>query len=248
MKKLIIQIPSWNEEKQLPFTLSSLPKQLAGIDRVEWLVIDDGSSDATAEAARKSGAHHVIQMNEHSGLAKAFKAGVVFSIRSKADILVNTDADNQYDAGCIPQLIEPILRGRADMVVGDRKTSKLQFLPFWKRLLYFFAGKTLSLLTGQYIPDPTSGFRAFSAELLEELEVSDSFSYVIETLIQTLKKGKRIEFVPIESRIVNRPSRLIRFLPIYILRTTWSVIRAEIKYSRWNSNVTAYPLHKRSKK
>lgn len=248
MKKLIIQIPSWNEEKQLPMALQSLPKKIAGIETVEWLVIDDGSSDATTQIARKNGAHHIIQLKNHVGLAQAFKAGIEFCVQQKADIVVNTDADNQYDARCIPQLIEPILSGRAEMVIGDRKTSKLRFLPEWKRFLYGVASRVLSYLTGQYIPDPTSGFRAFSGEWIKELKVTDPFSYVIETLIETLKMGRRVEFVPVESRIVDRPSRLIRFLPIYVLKTTWSVVRAEIKYSRRIQNGNSKIQHRTIKK
>lgn len=248
MKKLIIQIPSWNEENHLPIVLSSLPQKIPGIEKVEWLVIDDGSSDATTQIARNNGAHHVLQLKKHVGLAQAFKAGLEFCVHQKADIVVNTDADNQYDARCIPQLIEPIISGRAEMVVGDRKTSKLRFLPDWKRFLYLVASRVLSILTGQYIPDPTSGFRAFSGEWIKELKITDSFSYVIETLIETIQMGGRVEFVPIESRIVDRPSRLIRFLPTYILRTTWSVVRAQIKYSRRNQNGTSKALHRATKK
>lgn len=230
MKTLIIQIPCWNEETSLAQTLKLIPRAYSGIDKVEILVIDDGSTDKTIEVAKKAGADHILKLPKHLGLAKAFDAGIKKALSLGADIIVNTDADNQYEAHDIKNLIQPILENDADVVIGNRLASKLVFLPYWKRFLYFCADWVVSLCTGNHSPDPTSGFRAITSHFAKTINVRDTHSYTVETLIQAQRTNQRVLFVPIHSRLVNRPSRLIKSTPIYIFKSTIALIRSILIY------------------
>lgn len=230
MKKLIIQIPCWNEELNIAKTLQLIPKKFEGIDSVELLIIDDGSTDQTVEIARKAGVDHIVKLPKHMGLARAFETGIQKCLSLGADIIVNTDADNQYEATDIRKLIRPILEDDADLVVGDRLSSKLPFLTRGKRLLYFCADWIVSLLMGAHSPDPTSGFRALKSQFARSINLRDNHSYTLETLVQAYFLNCKVTFIPIKSRLVNRPSRLIRSTPIYIYKTTLSLIRSIIVY------------------
>src|SRR3954451_8657534 len=162
--KLIIQIPCFNEEDQLPATLSSLPRELPGVDTIEWLIIDDGSTDRTVEVARAHGVEHVVRLTNNKGLAAAFQAGLDASLKLGADLIVNTDADNQYDAADIPKLLAPILAGAADMVVGDRQVAQIEHFSGSKKGLQRLGSWVVSRLAGTAIADTTSGFRAYNRE------------------------------------------------------------------------------------
>jgi len=230
MKKLIIQIPCWNEAETVSETILALPQRVEGFDSVEVLVIDDGSKDETVAEAKRAGAHYVLSLAEHEGLASAFETGVHYAFGLGASVVVNTDADNQYCAGDIEKLVQPILNKEADLVIGDRNVSKLSYLPLWKQILYRLAEEVVSFLAGQKIPDPTSGFRAMSRELISEIKITDEYSYTIETLIQTLFSGKKVVFVSVRTNPVRRPSRLIDNMPFYILKTTRALLKSYFQY------------------
>jgi glycosyltransferase involved in cell wall biosynthesis len=251
MTKLVIQIPCWNEELNIAHTISLLPRSYVGIDSVEVQIIDDGSSDKTVEKAQKAGADYIVQFPKHRGLAAAFQAGVQAAISRGASIIVNTDADNQYEASEIHRMIQPIVSKKADLVIGDRLSSKLVFLPKWKRTLYFCADLIVSLLVGNHSPDPTSGFRAMSVQFAKEINLRDKHSYTIETLIHAYLTGRRVQFIPIQSRLVNRPSRLIKNTSIYILKSTISLFRSLSIYkikSKSQSLAQTHSLSKSSEK
>lgn len=237
MKKLIIQIPCWNEELNIANTLSLIPRKFEGIDETEILIVDDGSTDRTVEIALNEKVNHILKLPKHMGLARAFEAGVKKSLALGADIIVNTDADNQYEASDIKKLIRPILEDESDLVIGDRLASKLLLLPYWKRFLYFCADWVVSLVTSSHSPDPTSGFRAMSRNFANAIQIRDNYTYTVETLVQAQYSGFNVLFVPIKSRLVNRPSRLINNIPIYILKSTRSLIRSAIVYRRrWTTH------------
>lgn len=235
MIKLVIQIPCWNEEQNIAHTISLLPRTYEGVESVEVQIIDDGSSDRTIEKAKKAGVDHVVKLPKHLGLAAAFQAGIEAAISRGASIIVNTDADNQYEASEIHRLIQPIISKRADLVVGNRLSSKLEFLPRWKRSLYFCADWVVSNLVGDHAPDPTSGFRAFSASFARMINLKDKHSYTIETLIQAYLTKQKVTFIPIKSRLVNRPSRLIQNTSIYVLKSTISLFRSLSIYKLQNT-------------
>jgi glycosyltransferase involved in cell wall biosynthesis len=230
MRKLVIQIPCWNEELNISNTINQIPRSFNGIEIVEILIIDDGSTDETITKAKTAGAHHILRLPKHVGLARAFEAGIAKSLSLGADIIVNTDADNQYEAKDIKKLIQPILEDEADFVVGDRLASKLAFLPKWKRFLYFCADWVVSLLIGAHSPDPTSGFRAFHSHFAKNIRLKDKHSYTLETLVQAYFSDQRVMFVPVKSRLVNRPSRLIKNIPVYIFKTAFSLFRSHFIY------------------
>lgn len=228
--KLIIQIPCYNESLTLPATLQALPRQLEGIDCIEWLIIDDGSSDNTAEVASMNGADHVIQQKQHSGLAASFIAGLEACIRLGADIIVNTDADNQYEAGDISKLIKPILEGKADLVIGDRGVSTLQGFSPLKRFLQKVGSWVLSKASDLDIPDATSGFRAFSQEAALRTIVVSEYSYTLETLIQAGAHRTAVTYVPVRTNPQTRPSRLMRNIPHYLANSSQTILRAYTMY------------------
>jgi glycosyltransferase involved in cell wall biosynthesis len=203
--KLIIQIPCFNEAEVLASTLETLPKEIEGVDVIEYLVIDDGSSDQTIEVAREAGADHVVRMPGHLGLAAAYVAGLEASLKHGADIIVNTDADNQYQAEDIPRLLEPILSGRAQMVVGDRGVAKhAEFSPT-KRLLQRLGSWIIAKASGVKTPDATSGFRAITREAALRTMVLNEYSYTLETLIQAGARHMPVEYVSVRTNPKTRP-------------------------------------------
>lgn len=230
MTKLIIQIPCYNEEQTLGTTLAALPRHLPGIDSVEWLVIDDGSRDRTVEVAKANGVAHIVQFSSNQGLAKAFMAGLQASLKAGADIIVNTDADNQYCADDIPELIKPILLHQAEIVVGARPIWKTKQFSPTKKLLQKLGSWVVRLASKTKIPDAPSGFRAFSREAALQLNVFNNYTYTLETIIQAGQKGMAITWVPIRTNSVLRPSRLVRSTPAYVMRSLFTILRIFMLY------------------
>jgi glycosyltransferase involved in cell wall biosynthesis len=230
MKKLIVQIPCFNEASTLPATLASLPRHIPGIDRIEILIVDDGSKDGTAQVARSAGVHHIVRFPRNLGLAAAFTAGMEEALRQGADIIVNTDADNQYDAQDIPRLIEPLLAGRADLAVGDRQVGTLPNFSPIKRRLQVFGSWVIGRASGLDTPDATSGFRALTRNAALRTFVLSGYSYTLETLIQAGACRMTVEYVPIRINPQTRPSRLMRSIPHYIRKSTATILRAYTMY------------------
>lgn len=228
--KLIIQIPCFNESQTLPQTVQALPHKLDGIDVIEYLVVDDGSTDNTAQTARQAGVHHVIRISRNVGLAASFMAGLEASIKLGADIIVNTDADNQYFAEDIQPLLEPILAGRADMVVGDRGVATLADFSMLKRNLQRLGSWVIGLASGIKTPDATSGFRAITREAALRTLVLSEYSYTLETLIQAGSRHMAIEYVPVRTNPKTRPSRLMRNIPHYLAHSVSTIVRAYTMY------------------
>lgn len=228
--KLIIQIPCYNEAATLPSTVQALPRRLQGVDEVEFLVIDDGSSDSTADAARSSGVEHIVRLQQHAGLAAGFVAGLEACVKKGADLIVNTDADNQYNAEDIQHLIEPILAGRADIVVGDRGVSSLPAFSPTKRMLQRLGSWVIARAAGTHTPDATSGFRAISREAALRTLVLSEYSYTLETLIQAGARRMSVEYVPVRTNPQTRPSRLMRSLPHYLVNSSATIVRAYTMY------------------
>jgi glycosyltransferase involved in cell wall biosynthesis len=228
--KLIIQIPCFNEAETIPQTLGALPRQIPGVDRIEYLVVDDGSNDGTAEAAREAGAHHVVRLPRHAGLAAGFMAGLEASLKLGADVIVNTDADNQYHAADIQLLLEPILAGRADLVVGDRGVGTLQSFSPLKRSLQRLGSWVIGRASGVDTPDATSGFRAISRAAALRTLVLSEYSYTLETLIQAGARGMAVEYVPVRTNVQTRPSRLMRSIPDYLANSSVTILRAYTMY------------------
>jgi glycosyltransferase involved in cell wall biosynthesis len=228
--KLIIQIPCFNEEQQLPGTLADLPRELAGVEAVEWLVIDDGSTDRTVEVARQHGVDHVVRLTNNKGLAAGFQAGLDAALKLGADIVVNTDADNQYCADDIPKLIAPILEGRADMVVGDREVAKIEHFSALKVRLQHLGSAVVRRASGTEVPDTTSGFRAYNREAALQLVVVSKFTYTLETIIQAGKNIVAIDHVPIRTNAKTRDSRLFPSMWSYVRRNGLSIFRIYSSY------------------
>jgi glycosyltransferase involved in cell wall biosynthesis len=229
--KLIIQIPAWNEEEHLPKAISALPGEVEGFDEVEVLVVDDGSDDATAEVAEASGAR-VVRLPTHRGLAVAFTTGVRRCLELGADVIVNTDADNQYDARDIPALTQPILDGSAQMVIGDRQVDSLSHFSTAKRLLQKLGSWVVRRLSGTSVRDATSGFRAISRAAALRMHVFTRFTYTLETILQAGEGGLKVISVPIRVNSgVERPSRLFASNTGYVLRSLASMARIVILYN-----------------
>ncbi len=228
--KLVIQIPCLNEERTLPQVLAELPRGLPGFDEVEWLVIDDGSTDATVETARACGVNHIVRLTNNKGLAAAFQAGLDASLKLGADVIVNTDADHQYQASDIPRLVEPILEGRADMVVGDRQVKDVAHFSASKKLLQRLGSWVVRRASGTDIPDTTSGFRAYNREAALQLVVVSNYTYTLESVIQAGKMLVAIEHVPIGSNPKTRDSRLVDSTASYVRRNALAVFRAYVLY------------------
>src|ERR1700733_5603308 len=228
--KLIIQIPCFNEEEQLPTTLGHLPREMDGVDVVEWLIIDDGSTDRTVEVAKQHGVEHVVRLTNHKGLAAAFQAGLDAGLKLGADVIVNTDADNQYEGADIPKLVAPILRGDADMVVGDRQVGTIAHFSAPKKLLQKLGSWVVRHASSTEIPDTTSGFRAYNREAALQMQAVSKFTYTLETIIQAGKLLVAIDHVPIRTNPKTRESRLFPSTPAYIRRNALSIFRIYSQY------------------
>jgi glycosyltransferase involved in cell wall biosynthesis len=228
--KLIIQIPCWNEERQLPLTLSHLPRAVPGFDAVEWLIIDDGSTDRTVEVAREHGVDHIVRLTNNKGLAAAFQAGLDACLKLGADVVVNTDADNQYDARDIPKLVEPILAGNADMVIGDRQVMEIDHFSPLKKRLQRLGSEVVRRASATDVPDTTSGFRAYNREAAIQMSVVSKFTYTLETIIQAGKLLVAIDHVPIRTNEKTRESRLFPSMWSYVRRNAVSIFRIYTLY------------------
>lgn len=228
--KLIIQIPCYNEEATLGITLSELPRHVPGIDRVEWLVINDGSLDKTVEVAKEWGVDHVVNFDRNQGLAKGFMAGIEACLKAGADIIVNTDADNQYNAQDIPKLVEPILDGSADIVIGARPISEIQHFSPLKKLLQKLGSWAVRVASNTTVADAPSGFRAFSRTAALQFNVFNEYTYTLETIIQAGQRGMEIVSVPIRTNGYLRPSRLVKSIAAYVQRSLFTIIRIFITY------------------
>ncbi len=222
--KLIIQIPCYNEEDTLESVINSIPKSIIGIDEIELLVIDDGSTDNTKLIAEKLGAK-VICNKRNMGLAASFKTGLKTALKNGADIIVNTDGDNQYNSEDIPELIKPIIEGSADMVIGARDIKNHKEFSLTKKILQQIGSKIVKLLSGSDIKDAPSGFRAFSRKCAQSINIFDNFSYTMETIIQASAKGYRILSVPIRVNKTTRKSRLFKNTLQYVIRSACTIIR-----------------------
>ncbi len=228
--KLIIQIPCLNEEQTLPETLKDLPKSLNGIDEIEILIIDDGSTDRTVQSAKEHGVHHVLSLTNNKGLAKAFIFGISRSLKLGADIVVNTDADNQYFGGDIEKLIQPILDKRADIVIGNRQVETIGHFSPIKILFQKLGSWTVRQLSGTTIPDATSGFRAYSKEAALQMNVISDFTYTVETIISAGKKNLAIEHIPVRTNKKLRESRLFPSIQVYVRRTLVTMLKVYSMY------------------
>ncbi len=228
--KLIVQIPAYNEESTIAQTLHDIPKKIDGVTAVETLVIDDGSVDNTAEAARKEGATHIVQLKAHRGLSSAFTAGIDAALRLGADIIVNTDADNQYAGADIVRLVAPIVKGSADVVVGDREVAKSEHMSPFKRLLQRLGSWTVGLASGISVADVTSGFRAFSREAALQINVFNPFTYTLETIIQSGNRNLGVQSVTVRTNAPTRPSRLYRGIGMYLRKSMATIFRIYTLY------------------
>lgn len=228
--KLIIQIPCFNEEQTLSVAIKSLPKAVPGFTSVEWLIIDDGSSDRTIEEAQACGVDHIIRHTGNKGLASAFVTGIDASLRLGADVIVNTDADNQYNADDIPLLIAPILQGRAEIVIGARPISAIEHFSPLKKALQKLGSWVVRIASRTSVPDAPSGFRAMSRNAAQRLVVFSDYTYTLETIIQAGQKNISTTSVPIRVNEDLRPSRLVKSIPSYIKRSIFTIIRIFIIY------------------
>jgi glycosyltransferase involved in cell wall biosynthesis len=228
--KLIIQIPCFNEEDQLPATLGDLPREVPGIDEVEWLIIDDGSTDRTVDVAREHGVDHVVRLTNNKGLAHGFQAGLDACLKLGADVIVNTDADNQYRASDIPKLVEPIVAGNADMVVGDREVHKIEHFSALKVRLQHLGSALVRRASGTTVPDTTSGFRAYNREAALGLAVVSKFTYTLESIIQAGKMNVSVADTPIGTNEKTRESRLFPSMWAYVRRNGMAIFRIYAMY------------------
>lgn len=228
--KLIIQVPCLNESRALPATLADLPREVEGFESVEILVIDDGSTDATVDVACSLGVDHIVRMNGHQGLAKAFMAGLIAAMKLGADVIVNTDADNQYNGHDIQAIVQPILEGRADIVVGTRPVTTMQHFSAVKRFLQVLGSRVVQALSGAQIGDATSGFRALTRDAALRLNVFTDFTYTIETLIQAGLGRLRITSVPVRVNPPTRASRLFRSNWSYVYRSILTMVNVYVIY------------------
>jgi glycosyltransferase involved in cell wall biosynthesis len=228
--KLIIQIPCLNEEATLPATLADLPRRIEGVDSIELLVIDDGSTDRTVEVAREHGVQHIVRLTNNKGLSSAFQAGLDASLKLGADVIVNTDADNQYSGGDVPRLIAPILAGEADMVVGDRRVGGIEHFSGPKKALQRLGSWVVRRLSGTTVADTTSGFRAYNREAALQLIVVDQFTYTLESLIQAGKMLVAVDEVEISTNPKARESRLFDSTGAYVRRNGLAILRVYARY------------------
>ncbi|WP_338550508.1 glycosyltransferase family 2 protein [Roseovarius phycicola] len=244
--KLVIQIPCYNEEATLPETLADLPREVPGFDKVEWLIIDDGSTDRTVEVAEEHGVDHIVRQSHNQGLAVAFLSGLEAALRAGADVIVNTDGDNQYAARCIPDLTQPILDRRAQFVIGARPISTIEHFSLVKRSLQKLGSWVVRQASGTKIDDAPSGFRAIHRDSAIKLYVFDRYTYTLETIIQAGRMGIPMMSVPIEVNDPTRESRLIRSIPQYIRRSIKTILRIAVLYRplrffSWLAAISALP-------
>jgi glycosyltransferase involved in cell wall biosynthesis len=228
--KLIVQIPCFNEEEMLPVTLADLPREVPGFDAVEWLVVDDGSTDRTVEMARQNGVDHVVRLTNNKGLAAGFQAGLDAALKLGADVIVNTDADNQYYGPDIRKLVKPILDGEADMVVGDRDVMSIEHFSPLKKSLQRVGSWVVRQASQTNVPDTTSGFRAYNREAAIQMVVVSKFTYTLETIIQAGKMVVAVDHVPIRTNPKTRDSRLFPSMWSYVRRNTVSIFRIYAQY------------------
>jgi glycosyltransferase involved in cell wall biosynthesis len=231
--KLIVQIPCLNEEATLPSVLSTIPRTIDGIDEVEILVIDDGSDDRTVDVAREHGVHHILIHTRRMGLARSFRDGVDFALAHGADIMVNTDGDNQYPQERIPDLVAPILAGRADIVIGDRQTHTIAHFSFFKKVMQRFGSWVVNRAAGTELPDAASGFRAYSRQSLYRLNIVTTFSYCMETIIQAGNKQIAIASVEIHTNPKTRESRLFSNSFEHMIKSGQAIVRSYIMFKPW---------------
>jgi glycosyltransferase involved in cell wall biosynthesis len=238
MKKLIIQIPCFNEEETLPLALEDLPRKVDGFDIVEWLVIDDGCTDKTVEVARQNGVDHIVHLTKNKGLAKGFMAGVHACLKLGADVIVNTDADNQYQAADIPLLVAPIVSGEAEFVVGARPIDGIEYFSVTKKILQKIGSKVVRVVSKTKVKDATSGFRAISRDAAMQLNVFNEYTYTLETLIQAGQKNMAVMSVPVRINPYLRPSRLMSSIPSYIYKSVITILRILVVYKPFRFFVT----------
>ena len=237
--KLIIQIPCLDEEQTLPATLADLPRSLEGFDEVEWLVIDDGSTDRTLEVAREHGVEHIVRLPNNKGLSAAFQAGLDAALKLGADVVVNTDGDNQYRGEDIPKLLAPILAGRADMVVGDRQVAHIEHFSGPKKMLQRLGSAVVRRVSGTKVPDATSGFRAYNREAALQLLVVSNFTYTLESLIQAGRMLIAVDDVPVGTNQTLRESRLAPSSGAYVRRNGPEILRIYARYQPMRAFTTA---------
>lgn len=228
--KLIVQIPCYNEEETLPLVVDSIPREIEGIDTVETMIIDDGSSDRTIEVAKELGVDHIVQQNRNKGLAKNFYAGLQESLRLGADIVVNTDGDNQYPQERIPELIQPIMDGTHDIVVADRQTHTIEHFSPLKKFLQGLGSRIVNKASNTYLPDAVSGFRAYSREAAMNLNVVTDFSYCTETIIAAGKKRMAITHIPVETNPKTRESRLFKNIWSHVYKSMMTILKSYTMY------------------
>ena len=226
----MIQIPCYNEAATLAIALQALPRLVPGFDTVEWLIVDDGSQDETAEIAREHGVDHIIRHTRNQGLARAFMTGLDSCLARGADVIVNTDADNQYNAADIPKLTEPIVKGEADVVIGARPIESIQHFSPLKKFLQRLGSRVVRFASQTHIPDAPSGFRAISRDAAQQLVVFNDYTYTLETIIQAGQKNMAIASVPISVNQDLRPSRLVKSIPSYIQRSIMTILRIFVIY------------------
>lgn len=228
--KLIVQIPCYNEEKTLPLVVNSIPKQIEGVDEIETLVIDDGSQDRTSEVAKRLGVNHIIRHTRNKGLALSFANGIHHALEMGADIIVNTDADNQYPQQDIPRLIHPVMTGDAEIVIADRQTSKVKHFSPLKKLLQNFGSRMVRFFSGSEVPDAVSGFRAYSRQAALQLNIVTDFSYVIETIIQAQYKRMSVASIKVNTNPPTRKSRLFKSMFQHIRHSSATMLRVYTMY------------------
>jgi len=232
--KLFIQVPCLNEENTLPLVLSSMPTAIDGIDQIELLIIDDGSTDRTVEVAREHGVTHFVRHTRNMGLARSFRDGVDYALAHGADIVVNTDGDNQYPQARIGDLVQPILRGEADIVIGDRQTQTIAHFSPFKKLMQRFGSWVVNRAAGTTLPDAASGFRAYSRYSLYRLNIVTQFSYCMETIIQAGNKRLAIASVEVETNAKTRESRLFNNMFEHMMKSGQAILRSYIMFKPWS--------------